>query len=53
MLKEDEIKFVKKSVGNQMRDWVKLNPKEANKVFDRWAKSSNTNTLWIVKQARR
>jgi len=27
ILKEDEIKFVKKSVANHLRDWVKVNPK--------------------------
>lgn len=53
MLKEDEIKFVKKSVANHLRDWVKVNPKEAQKVIARWAKSSNENTKWILKHAQR
>jgi 3-methyladenine DNA glycosylase AlkC len=53
MLKEDEVKFVQKSVGNHIRDWVKVNPDFANPVLDTWAKSENKNTQWIVKRARR
>ena len=53
LLKEDEIKFVKKSVANHLRDWVKVNQKEAQKIIDRWSKSKNENTRWIVKYAQR
>lgn len=48
ILKEDEIKFVKKSVANHLRDWLKVNPKEAKKVIQAWSKSKNENTKWIV-----
>ena len=53
MLKEDEIKFVKKSVANHLRDWVKVNPAEAQKVIARWSKSKNEHTRWILKHAQR
>lgn len=53
ILKEDEIKFVKKSVANHLRDWVKVNPKEAGKVIAKWSKSKNEHTKWILKHAGR
>jgi 3-methyladenine DNA glycosylase AlkC len=53
LLKEDEIKFVKKSVANHLRDWLKVNPSEAEKVIDRWKQSSNIHTKWILKHAER
>jgi len=53
MLKEDEVKFVKRSVANHIRDWVKICPDEANKILDKWAESDNKHTAWIVKHARR
>ena len=53
ILKEDEVKFVKKSVANHLRDWLKVNPTEANKVIQRWSKSKNEHTKWIIKHAER
>ena len=53
LLKEDRIKFVKKSVANHLRDWIKVNPTEAKKVIARWSHSSNEDTLWILKHAQR
>jgi 3-methyladenine DNA glycosylase AlkC len=53
MLKEDEVRFVKKSVANHLRDWIKVNPSEAKKVVARWSKSKNEHTLWILKHAQR
>lgn len=53
LLKEDEIKFVKKSVANHLRDWIKVNPKEAAKIISTWQKSKNENTRWILKHALR
>lgn len=53
ILKEDEIKFVKKSVANHLRDWIKVNPKEASKILTYWSKSKNENTHWILKHAQR
>ncbi len=53
ILKEDEVKFVKKSVANHLRDWLKVNPKEAKKMIQRWSKSKNEHTKWILKHAQR
>lgn len=53
LLKEDEVKFVKKSVANHLRDWMKVSPKEAQKVIAGWSKSKNAHTQWILKHAQR
>lgn len=53
ILREDEVKFVKKSVANHLRDWIKVNKKEALKVINRWSKSNNEHTQWILKHALR
>lgn len=53
LLKEDDIKFVKKSVANHVRDWIKVNPKEAQKIIHRWSTSKNEHTKWILKHAQR
>lgn len=53
ILKEDEIKFVKKSVANHIRDYSKVNKKEADKILNKWSKSKNEHTQWIVKHATR
>jgi 3-methyladenine DNA glycosylase AlkC len=53
ILKEDDIKFVKKSVANHLRDWIKVNPSESRKIIDKWSKSKNENTIWILKHAHR
>jgi 3-methyladenine DNA glycosylase AlkC len=53
LLKEDEIKFVKKSVANHVRDWIKVNPKEAKRLIATWSKSKNEHTKWILKHAQR
>ncbi len=53
LLKEDEVKFVKKSVDNHVRDWVKVNPKKAKLLIARWSKSKNEHTKWILKHAQR
>jgi 3-methyladenine DNA glycosylase AlkC len=52
-LKEDEIKFVQKSVANCMNDILKDNYEIAMTVLKKWAKSENENTRWIVKHALR
>jgi 3-methyladenine DNA glycosylase AlkC len=52
-LKSDEIKFVKKSVANHLRDWTKVNPEAAKKVIEKWEKSENLHTKWIIRHALR
>ncbi len=53
LLKEDDVKFVKKSVANHVRDWLKVNPAETRKLILRWSKSRNEHTKWILKHAQR
>ena len=53
ILKEDEIKFVKKSVANHLRDWIKVNPNEATKIINQWSNSQNEHIKWILKHAQR
>jgi 3-methyladenine DNA glycosylase AlkC len=51
ILKEDRVKFVKKSVANHLTDWLKVNPIETVPLIRRWRKSENKHTQWIVKHA--
>jgi 3-methyladenine DNA glycosylase AlkC len=53
LLKEDEVRFVKKSVANHVRDWMKVNPPATKKLLTRWSQSKNEHTRWIVKYASR
>ncbi len=50
---EDDIKFVKKSVANNLTDYLKVNKNEAIKFIKKYQKSDNKNTQWIVKYATR
>lgn len=53
MLKEDEIMFVKKSVGNHLTDWLKVNYEPTKELLKDWQKSNNKHTQWIIKRATR
>lgn len=53
ILKEDPVMFVKKSVGNHLTDWLKVNYKPTKELLNRWKKSDNKHTQWIVKRATR
>ena len=53
ILKEDEIMFVKKSVANHLTDWLKVNKEPTVDLIEKWNKSDNKNTKWIVKRATR
>lgn len=53
LLKEDEVRFVKKSVANHLRDWIKVNPQETQKIVEKWSRSKNEHTQWILKYAKR
>lgn len=53
LLKEDKIMFVKKSVGNHLTDWLKVNYDPTAKLLRNWQKSDNEHTKWIVKRATR
>ncbi|GGG90416.1 hypothetical protein GCM10007415_26120 [Parapedobacter pyrenivorans] len=53
LLKEDEVKFVKKSVANHLTDWLKVNRDPAVALLTDWSTSDNPHTRWIVKHATR
>lgn len=53
LLKEDEIMFVKKSVGNHLTDWLKINPEPTIRLINNWKESDNKHTKWIIKRATR
>ena len=53
LLKEDPVKFVKKSVANNIRDYIKVNNDAAVKLLNKWRKSDNVDTKWIIKHATR
>lgn len=52
-LKEDDIRFVKKSVGNLLNDYSKENLEKTLILTKEWSKSENKNTKWIVKHGLR
>jgi 3-methyladenine DNA glycosylase AlkC len=53
ILKEDSIKFVQKSVANNITDYLKVNYQAARSLIKEWSASANTNTQWIIKHATR
>ena len=53
ILKTEHIKFVKKSVANNLTDYIKVNPKPTFKLIADWNKTHNEHTQWIIKYATR
>ncbi|MBB4080573.1 3-methyladenine DNA glycosylase AlkC [Lewinella aquimaris] len=53
LLKADEVMFVKKSVGNHLTDWLKVNYEPTRKLLQEWQTSPNKHTQWIVRRATR
>jgi len=53
ILKEDEIKFVKKSVANHLTDYIKVNPTATHEFITQLKDTDNEHTLWIIKHATR
>jgi len=53
ILKEDPIKFVQKSVANNLTDYLKVNPEPTKALLRRWSVSSAKTTQWIIKHATR
>lgn len=53
LLREDQVKFVQKSVANHLTDYLKVNPAPTRLLIDAWKKSENKNTQWIIKHATR
>ena len=53
ILKEDHIRFVQKSVANNITDYLKVNYGAAKKLLKEWSTSTNKNTQWIIKHSTR
>lgn len=53
LLKNDERKFVMKSVANHLADYLKLNPVSALKLLETWQKDASDRTKWIIRHAKR
>ena len=53
VLKTEQVKFVMKSVANNLADYLKVNPQAALDIIKDWEKSDNRHTQWIVKHATR
>lgn len=52
-LMQDEVKFVQKSVANNLTDYLKVNKQITVQFISRYQKSDNKNTQWILKHAIR
>lgn len=52
-LMQDEVKFVQKSVANNLTDYLKVNKNAAIEFIRKYNKSDNKNTQWILKHATR
>jgi 3-methyladenine DNA glycosylase AlkC len=53
ILKTEPVKFVKKSVANNLTDYIKVNPKATFLLLDKWKATENEHTQWIVGYATR
>lgn len=53
LLKQDNVKFVKKSVANHLTDWLKVNRQPAVELIKKWSVSDNAHTQWIIRHATR
>ena len=53
ILKDDRSKFVQKSVANNIRDYLKDNPKAALSLLKTWKDNPTPQRLWIIKHASR
>jgi 3-methyladenine DNA glycosylase AlkC len=53
LMKAEPVKFVQKSIANNLTDYIKVNPDPTYKLLDTWKKSKNENTHWMVWYATR
>lgn len=53
ILKDDKIKFVMKSVWNNLADYLKLEKEKTLKFLDSWEKDATDSRKWIIKHAKR
>ena len=50
---EDDVNFVKKSVANNLTDYLKVNKPATVEFIKKFSNTDNKNTLWIIKHATR
>jgi 3-methyladenine DNA glycosylase AlkC len=50
---EDDVKFVQKSVANNLTDYLKVNKPAAVEFIKKFSNTDNKNTLWIINHATR
>ena len=50
---EDDVKFVQKSVANNLTDYLKVNKPATVEFIKKFSNTDNKNTLWIIKHATR
>jgi 3-methyladenine DNA glycosylase AlkC len=53
ILKTEHIKFVKKSVANNLTDYIKVNSNRTFELIDNWKVIDNEHTQWIINYATR
>lgn len=53
LLKTDRIKFVKRSVANNLSDYLKVNPTKTLALLQTWGRIEDRNTLWIINYSTR
>ena len=53
ILKTEDVKFVMKSVANNLADYIKVNPKAALDLIRDWENIDDKNTQWMIKHATR
>lgn len=53
ILKTEHIKFVKKSIANNLTDYIKVNPQPTFELIDKWKSIDNEHTQWIINYATR
>lgn len=52
LLQTDDVRFVRKSVANNLRDYTQENPAATRALLAEWERIENPNTRWIVKQVK-
>jgi len=53
ILQKEPVKFVKKSVANNLTDYIKVNPAAAFELIGEWKKINNEHTQWMIAHAVR
>lgn len=53
ILKKEHVKFVKKSIANNLTDYIKVNPRPTFELIDSWRSTDNEHTQWILNYATR